>query len=213
MWNLDKEALFCYTLHWTQGTSLCTKERKMNLTGNVFTLILGLAIPYVLTAYENYSIGEEKRYRQDGRTPAGVHSIFAAMLVLHEPYLLWKEKTLLALVLLLHDILEDTDRAIPVYIPSTVKELVANEMIYPGGGSEEREKIWGKSRLARLAKMYDKYSNLLTARPGLRAWQKIPTHVTYLRKLADVVESEWDIQLEIIFLARELCDRREKEWT
>ncbi len=139
------------------------------LNGKQVALAMGEWIWYVLGAFDSAPKEEKNRYRHDGVTPHGVHSVFCATLVLHEPWLNWATRLQLFLILLFHDVVEDTRAELPKGLPKDVTRVILEEMTYYGGGKEEREEIWAKGPVARLAKLYDKYSNLLTTKPGAKS--------------------------------------------
>ena len=183
------------------------------LNGRQVALAMGEWMWYIMGAFDQAHKEERNRFRHDGVTPHGIHSVFCATLVLHEPWLDFATRIKLFLILLFHDVIEDTRAGFPKGLSEDIRQVVLEEMTYLGGGKEEREQIWNKSPTARLAKLYDKYSNLLTTKPGAESWDKVPIHAAYIRKLADKVEEEHPrVLLNIVPMAQELAQRRENEY-
>jgi hypothetical protein len=108
-----------------------------------------------------------------------------------------------AWALLFHDILEDTDAALPVGTPVEVVSLV-REMTFEGS-DEEMRLVWDRSRECRLLKLYDKVSNMLDG--SCFSGDKLERMRLHCLKLADYVDLEFGSGLNIVRLARAVCAR------
>lgn len=92
----------------------------------------------------------------------------------------------------------------PVAVDARVKGLV-EELTFQKN-EDERALIWGRSREAKLLKLYDIVSNLLDNRTWRRAesWNAWVEHAV---KLADYAEGEFG-NLNIVKIARVIAERK-----
>ncbi|MBI4154345.1 hypothetical protein HY501_03335 [Candidatus Woesearchaeota archaeon] len=107
-----------------------------------------------------------------------------------------------ALALLYHDVLEDTDAALPEGLPERVVHLV-QAMTFPQGSEQEMREIWSKEPEVRLLKLYDRTFNLMDS-----SWMvpdQLERHRLYGRKLADDVEANY-CPLNIVKFVRTLLN-------
>ncbi len=138
--------------------------------------------------------------KHDGKTPYWAHPIWSAITILQEQNLPEKIRVVGAEALLLHDILEDTCLKLPNYVTEEVKALVG-EMTFESS-EEEMDKIWERSNLAKLFKLYDKVSNLLDY--GWMTAEKRRRYCEYTLKLADFVEEKFG-ELNIVKMAKAIA--------
>lgn len=114
-------------------------------------------------AHANKAKSSKKATRLwDQTTIYGVHPMQCATSALQESKLDDEIRFLVAWILILHDILEDTTLTIKD-LPSDIPDVVVDGVRQKSYGStaEEREKIWGCAPVVILATLYDKRSNLL----------------------------------------------------
>lgn len=144
---------------------------------------------FVVIAHSRYPKKPSKAFRKwDGKTPYAVHPIWCAMTIMSEESLSEEIRVLGSKVLLLHDIIEDTNVELPSDLDPEVKRLVL-EMTFPGGTAQEMEEIWERSDLCKLFKLFDKVSNLLDV--GWMDVEKFKDYRQYTRKLAREVERKF----------------------
>ncbi len=139
----------------------------------------------------------------DRKTPYVVHPIWCGMTLLTETKLPEEIRFPGCLVLIWHDVLEDTTLQLPVGTDTEVARLV-EEMTFESFKNEQ-ELIWMKEDLVKLLKLYDKTSILLDA-----AWmkdEKWNNLVDYTLKLRQfVLETYGD--LNIVKIAAAICVKR-----
>ena len=101
-------------------------------------------------------------------------------------------------MLLYHDLLEDTNTALPNWLEENVKQDV-KDMTFESSEREMRE-IWNKHSRTKLFKLYDKTHNLLDG-----SWmdvEKRKKYREYLEKLCTEVERYYGKNLNITKIAR-----------
>ncbi|MBI5064857.1 hypothetical protein HZA97_01350 [Candidatus Woesearchaeota archaeon] len=154
-------------------------------------------LQYVMEAHQNHPTKEGKQYRKwDGKTPYYVHPLWCASMIATETTLdeqIRKEGTL---VLLYHDVLEDTTKELPDWLSERVKLLVQH-MTFEGM-ADEMENIWDKPKEVRLYKLYDKINNLLDGQ-WMSSAKRNEYHEYTRMLLADVVKNYG--QLNIVKIA------------
>ncbi len=148
---------------------------------------LGSHIQFVIHAHQYQAKIPDNAVRGwDNETPYSIHPLWCATTILTETSLPKELRLEGAVVLLYHDIIEDTNAMIPNNLLPNIFQGVV-DMTFTGGMRQEMIEIWGKEQKIRLYKLYDKVSNLLDAMwmsPEYR--QK---YTEYTRKLlADVEE-------------------------
>jgi hypothetical protein len=156
-------------------------------------------INFIARAHSLKPIESHKAHRKvDKRLPYYTHPLWCALTILYEEKLEWKTKREGYLALLHHDILEDTKEKLPKNLSPRVKKLI-KELTFENGTEQEKKEIWGKSKEARLYKLYDKVSNLLDKR-----WltpEKKKSYEDYAKKLCEDVEKNFG-ELNITRIAR-----------
>lgn len=171
------------------------------MDAETFARQIAAGIEHAIRAHTDYpkKPGDAVRY-QDRLTPYFVHPIWCGMTLLTEMSLGLALRVRGYQALLWHDLLEDTDLALPANTTPDVSRLV-DEMTY-GSFREEREQIWEKSDEAKLLKAYDKVSNLLDG--GWMKSQKWNIHVEYTERLLNFVCKRYG-ELNIVYLGRAIC--------
>lgn len=109
-------------------------------------------------AYQRHNTSGQE-YRQNGIVPYANHAIWAATTVLLDVHLPQKIRELGYVVLLYHDVLEDTSAAIPPWVSEEALHCI-NEMTFKNFRSSLAE-IPGKSPLIKLFILVDKLSTLI----------------------------------------------------
>ena len=159
------------------------------------------AISHAYLAHSFYGNSPEDAVRfHDHITPYLVHPLWCAASLLQEAALPLELRKVGYIVLLWHDILEDTGLGLPNNAPPEITRLV-EEMSF-GSFSEERELLWTRSYEIKLFKLYDKVSNLLDG-----AWMKAEKwnqYVEHTIRLANEVESTYG-NLNIVKIARAIA--------
>gem|GEM_PF-5824182 len=123
----------------------------------------------------------------DGETPFSVHAIWCAATILHDIVLPRNVRFVGAIVLLQHDLLEDTTSEVYFRCSPGIRHIV-REMTFLGGNAEEREKLPGCRPLVKLLKLYDKVSNYLHRLPsGCDAQAEEQEHISWLAEEVDGV--------------------------
>ena len=159
------------------------------------------SINHTIEAHANYPKSPKDTIRfWDKSTPYAIHPIWCAMTLLAETEL--KEEIRLPgyQALLWHDTLEDTNLPLPEVTSPEVVRLV-EEMTFKNF-DDEKEKIWQRSDMTKLLKLYDKISNLLDG-----TWmrdEKWNAYVKHTLKLSDFVAEKYG-ELDIVKIARAIC--------
>ncbi|MFZ6014977.1 MAG: hypothetical protein ACOYUZ_01315 [Patescibacteria group bacterium] len=140
------------------------------------------------------------RFRKwDGETPYLLHPLWCMSTIAGEKlldnYVRWRGM----LVLLYHDVIEDTDGILPEDLPEDVVSGIKH-MTYESS-DHERSVIWSKPVEIRLFKLYDKTSNLLDAFETDA--EKITRNLDYIQSLINDVEQNYG-QLNIVIMAKSL---------
>jgi hypothetical protein len=168
------------------------------------------AIVFCFKTHEKYSSSPDQAVRKwDNETPYSVHALWCATTFLQETGLpntidRWE----CALALLFHDIVENTGKTLPTWLPLNVNAMVDHMTFTSEVGSTEIEKkeIWSRPPVVRLLKLYDKTSNLLDG-----SWMPDEKwddqYVPYVWELADDVEKTYG-KLNIVKIARAIAVRR-----
>lgn len=157
-------------------------------------------IEFVVDAHKNHCKKGRPQIRIfDGKTPYHVHLLWCATAILQEPNLPIEIRNKGSLALLYHDILEDTTKELPNWLPKEVVECI-KDMTFDSS-EDEWKTLWSKNIEIRLFKLYDKTNNLLDS-----TWMKAERrkrHVGHLKKLIKDVEKNYG-QLNIIKIAKSL---------
>ena len=158
-------------------------------------------IEYVIEAHTRHAKKPSKAFRKwDGQTPYWIHPMWCATMIASETKLDKKTREEGSLVLLYHDILEDTTASLPTHLEPRICEMV-KQMTFPGGSAEEQAKIWGMPEHIKLYKLYDKVHNLIDG-----AWmssEKKAAYTGYLQKLSTIVMRQYpNVELNILRSAR-----------
>ncbi len=162
---------------------------------------LASLIAQSITGHADYATKPSKAIRKwDGKTPYGIHPVWCAMTVLTETSLPEDLRVRIAQALLFHDFLEDTTAKLPDMLTDGVRELV-DEMTFESSAVEMQE-VWSRSAEAKLAKVYDKTSNLLDG--SWMTQEKRAQYADYLLRLCEVVEKAYG-PLNIITIARAIA--------
>ena len=166
---------------------------------------LRLAIAHTIAAHSEHGRSPNDAIRfHDRRTPYAVHPIWCATTLLTEPGLDEQTRRLGYQALLWHDTLEDTNMPLPNSADERVKELV-RQMTFKSF-EEETQRLWERSFLVKLLKLYDKVSNLLD---GIHMnddkWNR---YVDQTTKLAQEVAVAHGGSLNIVRIARAVALRR-----
>lgn len=157
-------------------------------------------LDFVIEAHQEHpkKPGNELRY-WDMKTPYFIHPLWCAMTIMTETKLPEKVREKGALVLLFHDVLEDTTKGLPNDLSAEVLEAV--EAMTFESIEEEMEKIWSRGDEMILFKLYDKVSNLLDA-----VWMKPEQrreYEKYTYKLLERVNEKYG-ELNITGISRSL---------
>lgn len=141
--------------------------------------------------------------RWDDRTPYAIHPIWCATTILSETSLPQDLREDGAIVLLYHDVKEDTKVQLPQGLSPRVLEWIDGMTFegasMPGGSDIEMREVWSRPQEIRLFKLYDKTSNLLDA-----IWappERIAVYRDYTRRLVEDVAPRYG-ELNIVRLAR-----------
>jgi (p)ppGpp synthase/HD superfamily hydrolase len=177
----------------------------MNLTSTrAYADELAAAIAHAIRAHTYFPNTPRDAVRLwDRRTPYVIHPIWCATTLLAEPGLSEDIRYPGAIALLWHDILEDTQLPLPEQTRPGVRDLV-QEMTF-ASLDEEFERVWERSDMAKLLKLYDKVSQFLdgTWLSDTR-WNKLVQHT---RKLEQFVTTTYGV-LNIVTLSRALAQPR-----
>lgn len=169
-------------------------------------------IPYVIQAHQENVNKHGKTHRQlltGEKNPYFTHPLWCASMVLCEPNLPENLRERYALVLLFHDLVEDTNSPLPDDLSPEVKDLIA-QMTVPklseynfSGWDKEKTYILQEPIEIQLLKLYDKTASLydMAVRPDrLQEWADIT------KQLAKKVARKHG-QLNIVNLAQSLIPK------
>jgi len=167
---------------------------------------LNEAISWCWETHINFPVKPAAAMRRwDKSTPYGVHPIWCAMTFLQETDLPPDiNREICALVLLFHDVKEDTIRELPPQIQEEIVLLI-EQMTFAivNSTQAEIEQVWNLPPIVRLLKLYDKVSNLMDGCWMTdEKWNR--QYVPYVRRLADDVERNFGL-LNIVRLARAIA--------
>ena len=112
-------------------------------------------IDFTYSAHQEHNT--RKDYRQGGKVPFVVHPMWCALTILNDQRIPFEERYLGFQILLLHDVLEDTDLPLPDFIEPEVIEGV-KQMTHDTW--EEEQEIGHKSKLIKLLKLADKIASM-----------------------------------------------------
>ncbi len=159
-------------------------------------------LEYVMRAHHQYPLTPNKAVRKfDGKTTQAVHPLWCAFTIAVEPYLDEQTREEGALILLYHDVLEDTTLGLPHWLPERVKSGVEMMTFYEGLEQEKRE-VWNKPPEVRLYKLYDKLSNILDGTWMIKRGQEYrDNYFEYTRQLLNDAEKNYG-ELNITKMAR-----------
>ncbi|HEY1015391.1 MAG TPA: hypothetical protein VGE07_21975 [Herpetosiphonaceae bacterium] len=163
---------------------------------------LGAAISYAIQAHTYFPNTPRAAIRYwDEATPYVIHPIWCAMTLLAEPLLDAGIRYPGAIALLWHDLLEDTSRPLPPSAAPQLRALV-QEMTF-ANFDEELERLWERSDLAQLLKLYDKVSQFLDGTwLSDQRWNQLVAHTERLARLAAERYGELNILKLAAALAR-----------
>lgn len=157
-------------------------------------------IDFIITAHQLHSTSPDKSVRSwDHQTPYAIHPIWCATTIAAEPLLPEDIREEGAVILLYHDILEDTDQLLPKFLTPDIQKSIKDMAFSKGTMGQEIFEIWEKEPKIRLFKLYDKVSNLLDA-----TWMSDELknkYKEYTKRLMQDVESHYG-ELNIVKFAR-----------
>ena len=159
-------------------------------------------LDFVYLAHQKHNIRND--FRQNGKIPFITHPIWCAFTILNDQRIPFKERKLGYQVLLLHDVLEDTNLKLPDYVDRKVSEYV-EDMTYDNW-EEERTNINNMSHFVKLLKLCDKIASMYdeTVTDARRKEWKILT-----QKLVGDVEDYYG-KIQLVVLAKALLN--ELDW-
>lgn len=165
-----------------QENTNMSKEQYSNLNEHV---------QFVMKAHE----GDVRGW--DMQTPYAIHPLWCSMTIYSETSLPKQIRDEGAIILLYHDILEDTKLNLPDNLtPNVVDGII--QMTFTGM-TQEMVEVWNREPKIRLYKLYDKISNLLDF-----SWMTpeiIEIYTSYTKRLLEDVEQNYG-QLNITRIAR-----------
>lgn len=160
-------------------------------------------IQFVLYAHQNLAKASENTVRGfDNETPYSVHPVWCATTIAAEPSLSRDLRIEGAIVLLYHDVNEDTTAVLPDSLPLAVRQSIEH-MTFLGGMEQEMKEIWDKEPKIRLFKLYDKISNLLDATWMSHDYRK--KYVNHTKNLLIDIEQQFG-SLNITRIAHAIVD-------
>lgn len=161
-------------------------------------------IDFAFEAYENHNTYATNAefgndfYRQEGNVPAITHPLFAASLLLADRRLPQDLREKGYLILLLHDIIEDTDQPLPEWVDVEIKEGV-EAMTYTEEEERNSEvlksKIYQHPPFIKLLTLCDTISNMYEEHVSEAKRSKWKELVTNLTKL---VEKEYGLTRVVV---------------
>ncbi len=159
-------------------------------------------INYIFDAHQKLAKKDENTVRGDNETPYSIHPVWCSMMIATETSLSREIRIEGTIVLLYHDVSEDTNASLPNDLSPEIIQSIS-DMTFMGGMKEEMVEIWSKSQKIRLFKLYDKVSNLLDA-----SWMPpdyLPKYVGHTKRLLDDVEKHYG-SLNIVKIAHSIVD-------
>lgn len=132
-------------------------------------------IEYIIRAHDLFPVKPSKAFRKhDGKTPSYTHSLWCATTILAETNLDESLRNKGGLILLYHDLLEDTTLPLPDWLPNDIIRGI-NDMTFESF-TKETKLIFRKNKEIRLFKLYDKVNNLMDS-----SWMSIEKKLAYNR--------------------------------
>jgi len=145
-------------------------------------------IEYMVGAHNKHPRKPSKAFRKfDGKTPFYFHPLWCATTISTESKLSTELRERGALVLLYHDVPEDTTLQLPDWLEKMVKVDI-RDMTYENF-EDETMRIWQKPTHIKLFKLYDKTSNLLDG--GWMNEEKRKIYNEYTGNLLKIVREEY----------------------
>ncbi|NCQ54623.1 hypothetical protein GW797_00075 [Candidatus Parcubacteria bacterium] len=180
--------IITFMLRYAGNHKYMSKEQYSNLNEHV---------KFVMKAHE----GDVRGW--DMETPYAIHPLWCSMTIYSETTLPKQIRDEGAVVLLYHDILEDTKLNLPDNLtPDEVDGII--QMTFTGM-TQEMVEVWNREPKIRLFKLYDKISNLLDS-----SWMTpeiIEIYTSYTKKLLEDVEQNFG-QLNITRIARAILYKK-----
>ncbi len=159
-------------------------------------------LDFCIDSHTDKPLKPSKAFRKwDQKTLYATHSIWCAMTILTETSLPEDVRYKGYQVLMLHDILEDTDIDDLTSIVSEDIIQSVKDMTFESSAAEMSQ-IWDKDVFIKLLKLYDKVSNLLDG-----TWmdkEKMDRYRYYVKRLARAVWLAYG-DLNIVKIAEMLC--------
>lgn len=168
-------------------------------------------VNYAYDAYQNHpSGGEPGRRLFDAITPHAIHPIATALLALQEPIRGVELRYKVALVLLFHDLFEDSTKGLPDDLPSEWRDEITRsvqEITFEKGLVQEAVELWEKEPLTILAKLFDKYHSFAEDAPWLihNRPKEGRLLLDHLRRVATRVQRHFG-PLHIIAAVQAICN-------
>jgi len=162
------------------------------------------AVTFSVMGHANFARSPENRVRKwDEATPYGVHPVWCAMTILFETTLPLDVRVNGFLVLLFHDLLEDTHVELSEGTPPEVVRDVRAMTNDSDAVEEDEERIRELHPRIQLYRLYDKTCNWMD---GVPRWdeEKHSRRRGLLLLRAELVEKRWGT-LNIVRIARGLC--------
>lgn len=164
---------------------------------------LGSHIQFVIHAHQYQARIPDNVVRGwDNETPYSIHPLWCATTILTEISLPRELRLEGAIVLLYHDVIEDTNATLPDSLLPNIRQGIA-DMTFTGGMKQEMSEIWSKEPKVRLYKLYDKVSNLLDATWMSQDYRQ--EYGEYTRKLLADVEDHFG-SLNIVKIAHSILE-------
>jgi (p)ppGpp synthase/HD superfamily hydrolase len=172
---------------------------NMYIPANEFKRLVDVAY----SAHQEHNT--RKDYRQDGKVPFVVHPLWCALTMLNDQRIPFDERRIGYQVLLLHDVLEDTDMQVPDDVPEEVVSLV-RDMTHASW--DEEQDIFAKTDFVKMLKLADKIASMYdeTVRPDpvrRRQWKELT------ERLAVDVEAHYG-NIRLVTLAKAIL--ADTEW-
>ena len=121
-------------------------------------------LDFAYSAYQEHNISGQA-FRQDGKVPYMTHPLWTAMMLIADTQIPYEQRELGFKALILHDVLEDTDLALPDWVEEEVKNVV-KELTFENYEQAIRE-YENKTPFIKLLLLYDKLSSMYENHVGL----------------------------------------------
>ena len=159
-------------------------------------------IKFVLSAHQDHSKIPSKAFRRfDGKTPFGIHPVWAALTFFHEENLNEDIRVRGTKALLGHDLTEDTTVELPAWcMEAGVKELI--DALSYTTKDEKFTEVWNRGDEALLLAAYDVTGNLMN-QTGFDSTERRERYALHVQKIIESVEKKWG-QLNIVKIAKGL---------